>query len=374
VLDWIRLVLPLAIRPAADTSFALMDDRPVLFSEAHQKIYELDRVGAYIWCNLVGEKTIEAIFDGLAELGIGRSEARQFLRQAVRQWLDLALIDVDWEFSTDFALQVPLAQHTISIRASNEQLLQRVVPLFCEASRGAGQGDVLIEIIELDDQILFRINKSRPCRCESQELVPAIKACLVESVILQGQSHLTLHAASLINNREGLLLCGQPGAGKSTLALHLTDAGFQYGGDDLVLIAQDGMAMGIPFAPAVKPGSWDIISKLRSDVDDAVVYCRPDGIRVRYLPVARVHRGTFSVGWLIFLNRIEGGSVELRPLGEIETMRRVIAGSFAANGRLSRSGLVALKRMLARAKSFELTYSDVNQARAMLVDLCHGQS
>lgn len=197
---------------------------------------------------------------------------------------------------------------------------------------------------------------------------------LVERVILRGQSALVLHAASLINNRAGLLLCGPPGVGKSTLALHLTDAGFQYGGDDLVLIAPDGKAEGIPFAPTVKPGSMKMISKLRNDVDDAIVYCRPDGVRVRYLFVPHVHYGSFSVDWIIFLNRVAGVPAELTPLGQIESMRRVIAGSFAANGKLSRSAFAALKGTLARAKSFELTYSDALQARGLVVDLCHGQS
>ncbi|WOH56115.1 MULTISPECIES: hypothetical protein [Bradyrhizobium] len=43
----------------------------------------------------------------------------------------------------------------------------------------------------------------------------------------------------------GLLLCGQPGAGKSTLALELVDAGFQYAGDDVALIGADGTICGI---------------------------------------------------------------------------------------------------------------------------------
>src|SRR6516225_11089669 len=73
--------LPTVIHPAADTSFALMDGRPVLFSEANQKIYELDRVGAYIWCKLQEqETTIETVLDGLAGFGIERSKARQFVR------------------------------------------------------------------------------------------------------------------------------------------------------------------------------------------------------------------------------------------------------------------------------------------------------
>jgi hypothetical protein len=317
---------------------------------------------------------METIFGGLAEFGVDRSEAHRFLCRALHRWLDLALVDIDWEASADFALQTGLAQHSISIRASSEQLLRRVAPLFCNAGRGGGEGDVLIEITEFGDQTLFRVNKTGICKCESDELAPAIKACLVDRVILQDQSDLVLHAASLMDIRAGLLLCGQPGAGKSTLALHLIDAGFLYGGDDIALIAPDGKAEGIPFAPAVKPGSLEMISKLRNDLDDAIVYSRPDGVRVRYLPVRCVYCGSFSVDWIIFLNRVEGVAAKLTPLRQIESMRRVIAGSFTANGKLSRSTFVALKRTLARARSFELTYSHAPEAQGILVDLCHGQS
>lgn len=366
-------MLPVVIRPAPDTSFALMDGRPVLFSEKNQKIYELDRAGAYIWCKLLERQTIGTIFDGLAGSGIERWEARQFVRRALHQWLDLSLVDVDWDLSADFALQTRLARHLILIQASSKQLLERVAPLFCNAGRGTDQGDVLIEIIGFDDQILFRVNKTWIRRCELDGLAPAIRAYLIERVIRHGQPDFALHAASLISNRTGLLLCGEPGAGKSTLTLHLADAGFQYGGDDIVLVAPDGRAEGVPFAPTVKPGAWELISKLRSDLEDAAVHRRPDGVRVQYLPVAHVHDGSFSIDRIIFLNRIEGAAAALTPLGQIESMGRVIDGSFASDGKLSRLAFVALKRTLERAKSFELTYSDAVQARPLLEELCHGR-
>jgi len=364
-------MLPIVIRPAPDTSFALMDGRPVLFSEKNQKLYELDQAGAYIWCKLLEREAIGAIFDGLAGSGIERSEARQFVRRALHQWLDLSLVDVDWDLSADFTLQTRLGGHLILIQASSKQLLERVAPLFCDAGRGTGQRDVLIEIMAFDDQILFRVNKTWIRRCDIDGVAPAIRAYLTERVIRQGQPNFALHAASLVSNRKGLLLCGEPGAGKSTLTLHLTDAGFQYGGDDIVLVAPDGRAEGISFTPTVKPGSRELISRLRSDLDDAAVHRRPDGVRVQYLPVAHVHNGSFSIERIIFLNRVEGAPAALTALGQIESMGRVIDGSFASNGKLSRPAFVALKQTLERAKSFELTYSDAVQARPLLVDLCH---
>ena len=39
----------------------ILDDRPVLFSESAQKIYELNQIAAFIWCRLLDRKPEEAI-------------------------------------------------------------------------------------------------------------------------------------------------------------------------------------------------------------------------------------------------------------------------------------------------------------------------
>jgi hypothetical protein len=93
-----------------------------------------------------------------------------------------------------------------------------------------------------DDRILFRVDRAGLRQCALDELAPAVRARLTERIVLQGHSNLALHTASLARDRQGLLLCGQPGMGKSILTLHLTDDGFQYGGDDVVLIQPDGEA------------------------------------------------------------------------------------------------------------------------------------
>jgi len=195
-----------------------------------------------------------------------------------------------------------------------------------------------------------------------------------ERIIQRDQPDFALHAASLTLKEKGLILCGQPGIGKSTLALHLIDGGFRYCGDDIVLISPDGLAQGLPFAPTVKPGAWEAISRIRNDLDHAVVHDRADGMRVRYLPLTDVHEGSFAAAWIIFLNRIGGAAADLTPLGQIETMGRVIGGSFTANGRLSQKAFAALKKILVGAKSFELTYGDALQAARKLTGLCHGSS
>jgi hypothetical protein len=359
---------------ATHTSFALMDGRPILFSEKNQKIYELNKISALIWCKLLDQTSLESIYSELAEFGIGRQDASSSVRQALQQWLDLELVEMEWKPESGSALMTNLAQRTVRIGAPNEELIERLEALFCLVGRGADQTDIAIDILKLDGQILFRNNRGGVTRCHANDLVPAIKADLTERIIHEDRPDFALHAASLVLEEKGLLLCGQPGVGKSTLTLHLLRDGFRYCGDDIVLISPDGLAQGLPFAPTVKPGSWEKISRIHRDLDQAAVHVRPDGIRVRYLPLTNVHEGRFAVAWIVFLNRIGRGPAELTPLGEIEAMGRVIGGSFAANGRLSRKAFAALKKILTGARSFELTYSNAADAQRKLMDLCHGPS
>ena len=72
----------IVLRPAADTSFALIDDRPVLFSEKNQQIYELNQISAFIWCKLLDRNKLETIGDELMRLGLDRQQARDILSQS----------------------------------------------------------------------------------------------------------------------------------------------------------------------------------------------------------------------------------------------------------------------------------------------------
>jgi len=352
----------------------LIDGRPVLFSEKNQQIYELNQISAFIWCKLLDQTKFETIGDELSELGLDRQEARNVLSRALHQWLDLDLVEMKCILPFASALQTRLVKRTISIRASNERLIKSLEPLFCDLNPGSDQADITIEVVELGGEVLFRNCRESITRCHITGLAPAIKADLTERILLQDQPDFALHAASFMSGNKGLLLCGQPGTGKSTLALRLAADEFRYCGDDVVMISPNGLAQGLLFAPTVKPGTWEAISRTRDDLSGVDTHDRTDGICVRYLPVADVHQGSFQVEWIIFLKRVDGTSAELTPLGQIESMERVISGSFAANGKLSLTGFAALKKIIGEARSFELTYAEAADAGRKLRGLCHGSS
>jgi hypothetical protein len=366
------------LRPAAGAVFALMDGRSVLFSETRQKIYELDQVGAFIWCKLAQGASLEDLHQDLGQLGIGERVAREFTWQAMNVWIDRGLLDLDWRMSADCAFSTVLGQRRVSVRAANRDLLQQLISLFCVTEDSGEEEeeeeeDIAIETMMLGDRVFFRGNDASIHRCEAAALAPTIKAHITERLIRSNQWAFALHAASLAKCGMGLLLCGQPGAGKSTLALELVDAGFQYAGDDVALIGADGTICGIPFALTLKQGSWGLLSRLYGDWND-VTHRRSDGAEVRYLPIPDAHNGSLSANWIIFLNRVASGPVELTPLDQLDSIKRLIEGAFAADGKLSQSGFFALKRIVAGARSFQLTFSESAEARRLLMDLSNDKA
>ncbi|WP_247354599.1 PqqD family protein [Bradyrhizobium sp. 160] len=124
----------------------------MLFSEAGQKIFELDRVAAFIWCKLAQGASLEEIYQRLGALDIDEQTARQFTRQAVNVWIDRGFLEVDWRMPADCAFSAVLGRHRIGIRAANRDLLNRLLPLFCVPDQNAGcDVDITVEAMMLDD-------------------------------------------------------------------------------------------------------------------------------------------------------------------------------------------------------------------------------
>ncbi|WP_271565291.1 hypothetical protein [Bradyrhizobium sp. CCBAU 11386] len=56
------------------------------------------------------------------------------------------------------------------------------------------------------------------------------------------------------------------------------------------------------------------------------------------MPIADAHNECLSASWIIFLNRVASGAVELTALDQLDSMKRLIESAFAADGRLSLAG------------------------------------
>ncbi len=366
---------PYTLRPANGASFLLLGDQSAVFSESSQKIYALNHIAAYIWCQLEEGETIDGIRDGLVKWGVTADLADTYVLQAMRMWHKLGLLKPDWHFDGEHihfvrSFNISFAGFSATIRIATERLA-RLLTLFDHQSVPTQEGHNVIDVIEANNFVqVFHNNRGVFC-CDPVELAPMLKAYVTERVVSASPPNVVVHAACLQRGGKNLLVSGRPGAGKTTLSLRLAEAGFKYGGDDIVLIAPDGTAAGVPFAPAIKPGAWEIVSQFRPDLNQAIIHRRPDGKRVRYVRPEQVDGSYGSVGWILFIRRGRSPA-KLTQLDRIEVMRRLMEGSYSPGEKMTLAMCNALKQAINGADCFELSYSDSAGARDAIVDLCDG--
>lgn len=88
------------------------------------------------------------------------------------------------------------------------------------------------------------------------QAINLVNNCYAKAVLDRG--HTMLHASAVSWNDGAVALAGPPGAGKSTSALHLVEAGFSFLSNDRVLAkpTEHGVeALGYPKQPRVNPGT-----------------------------------------------------------------------------------------------------------------------
>lgn len=370
---------------ATGTAFAVMNERKLLFSEARQQIFELNDMAAYIWCRLEEGDPPAVAASGLKDLGVPADAADGYVRDMLSDWSRLGLVvHADERNSAATTAELDeryqlfhLAGLSIEIRHGSEALAQLAVPTFAHLQPGcldsAGCPRITLSFsIEAEGELSRLWAGGREIGAYGPgEIMPALKAQLTEDVLAHADYSIAIHAASLASNRRMLLLCGEPGAGKTTLTVALAHRGFGYAGDDIALLMPTGQVMGVPFAAAVKSGAWPLVSHIRPEIEDLPVFRRSDDQCVRYLPPAALPvTEPLSLGWVVLLRRQSHGPVALTPLDRIEAMRGLLAEATAPGQRLTTSAFGLLAGAMAGADCFVLTYADLDDAVRELQRSC----
>lgn len=369
---------------AAGTAFAVVGRRKLLFSETRQEIFELNDMAAYIWCRLEEGDPPSVAAGRLVDLGVPAGDADGYVRDMLSDWHRLGLIIATGGYSAaamtsepdDRRQRLDLAGLSIEIRYATDALARLAAPAFVHLQGGgpwppAGSPTLLLSIEAEGD--LFRLWSCGQDigAFDLDEIVPALKAQLTADVLACADYSVAIHAAALACDRRMMLLCGEPGAGKTTLAIALSHRGFDYAGDDIALLMPTGQVKGVPFSASVKAGAWPLVSGIRPDVGPLRIFRRSDDQQVRYLPPAAPPvTEALSLGWVVLLRRQPGGPAVLTPVDRIEAMRALLAEAAAPGQRLSASAFGVLVEAMAGADCSILTYADLDDAVRELRRAC----
>jgi hypothetical protein len=196
------------------------------------------------------------------------------------------------------------------------------------------------------------------------------------ALILISTSYATaIHAACVSQHGRGILLCGDSGAGKSSLAYACARAGWTYTSDDACyLLRATGRPRVVGNSRQIRfrPSASDLFPELRGrDITP-----RAEGKPSIEVPIAElpglVTADEAPIDYIIFLNRQSSPAADLVPFSKIVAMRRFHQSLFPAD-EIQQLRAAALERLSA-AEVYELRYRDLEHAVDRLERLARGPS
>ncbi|TPE49144.1 PqqD family peptide modification chaperone [Amaricoccus solimangrovi] len=344
--------------------------RPVLFSAAGGIILALNETAADIWRHLEDGLSPAAIAAELRARGVEAELARAYAESALGEWTRLGLADRRPrrapEDPAPAAQVLELGGRRIRVACHGDFAPLAALFRHLAAPEGQAAATEFALLAAGGRAHLFRDGVWQ-AGAASDEAAVLLKGQLLTEILEHGDQALALHAAALLRDGRLLLLGGPPGTGKTTLALALAAAGFGFAGDDVALLYPDGRCAGLPFAPAVKSGAVALLAPRMPGLVAAPAHRRPDRRRVRFpLPDAPVRSRPRPVGWILRLRRRPGMPARLDPLDPAEALRFLLGEAFAAGGELTAEGFDAVCAAISGAETHVLTYSDLDQAVALL--------
>ena len=172
-----------------------------------------------------------------------------------------------------------------------------------------------------------------------------------------------VHAGCVVRNGRGVLLCGDSGAGKSSLSFACARAGWTYVSDDasdLLIEGKDRLVIGNCEQVRFRPSAVDLFPELEGLEITPRAVGKPS-IELPTGPIpGMICAPSAEVDYVVFLNRRVSGPPELVPYRTDVAryfMRQVLFGP----AEILAAQYAALERLLT-AQVFELRYSDLDWA------------
>jgi hypothetical protein len=323
----------------------VLDDTGIVFSEAAQEIYELNTTATFVWCQIEEGLASPDLARALADtFGFTPVEAERHVQEALADWRsrgflagaaqqpmgqmadsppegaapNLTNLLRDSDAATSRRYRVFDKEYRVFF--ANHEIEAWVHPVLehlegPEPPQGDDAGSVSVS--PEPDGFLVAQAGGPAYRCARlDEVAPLARWVIFSDAWVRAEQGLAIHAGAVCDGERALILPGRAGSGKTTLTAALVHAGLGYLSDDSVLLETDGSKVrGVPFSICVKESGLHLLADRFPALLDLPVHTRPDGKRVRYLPIAQDRRGRDpKVAWIVFPRYDPAGANELRPM------------------------------------------------------------
>jgi hypothetical protein len=249
--------------------------------------------------------------------------------------------------------------------------LGKLIDAACGALRLTAADDVTatVHLIERDGRFAVRAEDAILTRepCPTDNPASARHRCLTG--LLEVARHRRrwlgiLHASVVADRGRCVILSGQSGSGKSTLAAGAVAAGASFVSDDYAPLERGSwLVWPVPYAPSIKRGSWEALSRAYPDLANAPVH-QLGGLELRYLELAEARRVPLDQGLpvrlLVFPQYRENADFTLHRLTPTEALTELCV----ARPLLDRQSdvLAELLRWVESVPAYRVVYDDFGAA------------
>ena len=358
---------------ARSASLVELGGRAALFSESCQTLFELNAPAKAAALRLTQGISYHGLVASLIEAGADEAPAAQSARALIVRWSQAGLVSAECAPAPEKAhhhIPLSIVGMRVDVQVDDARCRDLITSSFGKLARHEGQPIGTYRIRDADSLALIS-RDGKPTRIvEWSQFIPTLKACLIDD-ILHATPRIALHTACLVRDGRCLLLSGAPGAGKSTLAVALAQAGFGYVADDVTLLTEGGLAQGLPFHPTLKVGAWKLLPDHRNEIDRSPIHQRLDGEQVRYLSLPTPPGAdALPVGWIALLRRQKDATATLEAVDVVRVLSELLGGAYSRSGRINGQELKMMITMVSAARCFELRYSALKDAVDLLESAC----
>ena len=364
---------------SCDTLYGyLMDESLLLYSEATQNVYGLEKGDASLFLQ------IDELISKCSYLEIRKqfptvdtiTMKEMYDLVSGKEIVDFIEYEADMEcegYVKDDLSRVHYQVDDIvfSMHYPDETFFKHLHPVFSYLHIDVPTGTTIVSVDFIKSGSLWEVQLNND---PAEMAVPKerLATYLQEKIMTftyQAQPYLiSLHAASVEKNGKVVVMPAVAESGKTTLTATLLQHGFRLFSDEVTSLDYNGHVHPLPFCMNIKEGSWQILSNMYPQLSKRDIHSRFDDQNIRFLPPENMHKGRQKATHIIFPKYIPDSKTSLISIGATEALLKINKASYQVQNNMDKNKFELILENLIILPKSTLEYSDLDEA----IDIING--